>query len=155
MKIILLKDIKNLGKVNDIVEVKDGYAVNYLLPYKFAIVANEKTISNIKQKIKTEKNILEKKSDILQILLDKIALKPYSFTLKINKKTNKITGKITHKMIEDEIKKGLTNDDLNLLPKKFFETASETFSTEGNYDVKIKFSADVKGIIKIQIKRHD
>ncbi|HFC76614.1 MAG TPA: 50S ribosomal protein L9 [Candidatus Moranbacteria bacterium] len=54
MQVILLKDVKKVGKVGDIVNVADGYARNFLLPKNLAEVATEKSVSNIK-KLKKEK----------------------------------------------------------------------------------------------------
>ncbi len=52
MKIILMKDVKNLGSEGDVLEVKDGYARNYLIPRGFAIEASEKNIRKVEE-IKT------------------------------------------------------------------------------------------------------
>ena len=50
MKLVLLADVKPLGKKNDIVDVSDGYAKNFLLPKKLAIIADAKAINEIKNK---------------------------------------------------------------------------------------------------------
>ncbi len=60
MKVILTQDIKGIGKKGEIKEVKDGFARNYLLPSKLAIVANKQNIIEIKQaKQRMEQNLQE------------------------------------------------------------------------------------------------
>ena len=54
MKVILLKDDKNLGKAGSLVEAKDGYARNFLIPRKVAIEANEENLKNGKKITKRE-----------------------------------------------------------------------------------------------------
>ncbi|XMD33355.1 MAG: 50S ribosomal protein L9 [Candidatus Karelsulcia muelleri] len=67
MKIILKKTILNLGKKNDLIEVKPGYARNFLFPKKKAILA---TISSIKEL----KNLIKKKQKKTKILIKKIKI---------------------------------------------------------------------------------
>ena len=50
MKVILLQDIKKIGKKNDIVEVPDGQAKNFLIPKNLALEANNKNLNNLKAK---------------------------------------------------------------------------------------------------------
>lgn len=77
MKIILVKDVKNLGSEGDILEVKDGYARNYLLPHGFAIDASEKNIKKveeIKRQVALKREKLLKEAETLQKKLNKISV---------------------------------------------------------------------------------
>lgn len=66
MKIILLEKIEKLGNINEIIEVKNGYAKNYLLPQKKALIANKENIflQEEKNKNKKEKNIFNTKNSL-------------------------------------------------------------------------------------------
>lgn len=56
MKVILLEDVKSLGKKGDVVNINDGYARNYVLPKKLGVEANNKNMNDLKlQKAKEEK----------------------------------------------------------------------------------------------------
>jgi len=77
MKIILLKDVKNLGQEGEIYEVRDGYARNYLIPNGFAIEANEKNIKKIeevKRRVALKREKLQKEAEALQKKLNKISV---------------------------------------------------------------------------------
>ena len=60
MQVILVKEIEGLGKIGDAVKVKDGYARNYLLPQKVAVISSPDNLARIK-KLKREQEVLEKK----------------------------------------------------------------------------------------------
>ena len=65
MKIVLNRDIKNLGKVGDLCEVANGYGRNYLLPKGYAIIANKQNIEKINKKIeelKTKNSQMEEQA---------------------------------------------------------------------------------------------
>ena len=74
MKIILLKDVKDLGKQGDIVEASDGYARNFLFPRKLAEVATAGNLHIINQKKENERKIKLQETEAAQ----KIALRPNS-----------------------------------------------------------------------------
>jgi len=62
MKVILTKDVKNIGKENEVKTVKDGYAFNFLFPNKLAIIANEENLKALNDKLENKK--LKKEEDI-------------------------------------------------------------------------------------------
>lgn len=78
MKVILLNEVKNLGKINQVIEVSDGYAKNYLFPKKLAVLATDEALK-INKKIKNDEKVmaLEKvkyyqsiKSDLEKLTLE-------------------------------------------------------------------------------------
>ena len=104
MDIILTQDVENLGIADDLVTVKSGYARNYLIPKKLAMVANEGNRKNLeekmKQKARREEQMLSKIQDVVDTLK--------SAVIKIGAKvgtTEKIFGSVTTHHIAEEIKK--------------------------------------------------
>src|SRR5579862_8197014 len=104
MEVILLQDVTKLGKENEIVKVRDGFARNYLIPRKMAILANEggkKHIAEMeKQQVRREEKMLKEVNSIVDIL--------NQTTFKVGAKTGtsgKIFGSVTSFQLADAIKK--------------------------------------------------
>lgn len=94
MKILLRKDVQNLGNNGDVVNVKNGYARNYLLPKKFATTVTPGNIKQINlQKAKQEKKYRGELEE-LQVLADEISKTSCSITVKTNKE-GKLFGSVT------------------------------------------------------------
>ena len=100
MQIILLESIDRVGKAGDVVAVKDGYANNYLLPKKLAIVANKKNKLNLDSKLE----VISKQNEIkivdantLKDALDKISL---TMRVEANDEDG-LYGAITQKQVSD------------------------------------------------------
>lgn len=103
MQVILIQDVNNLGGANELVNVKNGYARNYLIPGKFAIEANP---SNLKQ-LEERRKQLTKKEDKLLAELNNVISVLQSSPLKIGAKTGtsgKIFGSVTSVQIARAIK---------------------------------------------------
>ena len=144
MKIILNKSIENLGNEGEIVNVKDGFARNYLIPKGIAKNATEKNIIAIQKEIenreineaKTRKNM-----EALNKQLNKLSLK---FTLKAGE-DDKLFGSVTSQMISDAIsEQGYTVD------KKEIEIP-EPIKSLGKFVVFIKLSTELEAKIKIKV----
>lgn len=78
MKVILLKDVKNIGRVGDLITVSDGYANNLLLPKKWGVQATPAELTKYKAHIKKE----AENTDRLKALAKQLASNPLKFTLK-------------------------------------------------------------------------
>jgi large subunit ribosomal protein L9 len=103
MQVILIQDVNNLGGANELVNVKNGYARNYLIPGKFAIEANP---SNLKQLEERRKQLTKKEDQLLAELNNVISVLQGS-PLKIGAKTGtsgKIFGSVTSVQIARAIK---------------------------------------------------
>ncbi|MDO5563685.1 MAG: 50S ribosomal protein L9 [Eubacteriales bacterium] len=145
MKVILLSDIKKLGKEGDIVNVSDGYARNFLFNQKLGIEATTKNLNdlNVKlEKIKKDERIkTEKANELANDLQTK------TITLKIKAGENGRTfGSITSKEIANEMKESLNID----IDKKKIEL-KEPIKSVGSYLVDIKIYKDINSKIKVDV----
>ena len=142
MKVILLKDVKNQGKKDDIITVSDGYANNYLIKNKLAVMYT-KTSKNVLDSEIKERNDLEDKlvCDLTKIK-DKLNNKYFKFKVSTGKE-DKVFGSISSKQIHEELKKlGYDIDKKNIK----IETPLDTL---GVHEVKIELHKKVKFIIKV------
>ena len=102
MKIILKKAVANLGEVDEIVEVKNGYAINYLVPQGYAIVA---TPSNLKQHEETLRQRAHKEAKKVadaEALAAQIAAKTVKVAVKVSE-AGKIYGSVTAAQLADAL----------------------------------------------------
>ncbi|MBU3182390.1 50S ribosomal protein L9 [Clostridium psychrophilum] len=144
MKIILLKDIKSMGKKGDVVNAADGYARNYLFPRK---LAEEATNSNMH--ILTKKNDIERKKKTSEIEdAQKSANELKDKVIKIVCKAGengKLFGAITNKDIA-----AVLNEQFNLdIDKK--KIVTDTIKLLGTYEVEIKIYPEISTKIKVLV----
>ena len=145
MKVILLKDIRKLGKKDDVVEVSDGYARNYLFPKKLALEANTENMS----KLKSRQNSNQFRKDTEKKQAEEIAKKLKGIMLKIKVRAGengKIFGGVTSKEISDGLKR-----DYNIDIDKKKILLNETIKTIGTFTIDIKLYEGVIGKLKIDV----
>ena len=144
MKIILLQTHEKLGNVGDIINVKAGFARNYLIPNNLAQAATETNIKALKnwvaqQEMRDAKN--RQNIDLLSKYLNKLTLK---FELQAGD-DEKLFGSVTSQMISDEIEKqGYDVDKKEII-------LSDPIKSVGNHFVEIDLGNDEKPKIKIKI----
>lgn len=146
MNVILLKDINGLGKKGDLVNVKDGYGKNYLIPRKLAILAtkgNLKSLENQKkhQKIKEAKTLEEAKEIAKKLETEKLEL-----PVKCGK-TGKLYGSITSHDIAEVISKKIR---IEIDKRKIL--LDHPIKQTGNYKVRVKLYQNIYGTININVK---
>ena len=144
MKVILLKSQDTLGNVGDIINVKDGYARNYLIPNKIASYATKENIKTLnawieQQAIKEAKN--RENLELLSKSLDKLTLK---FSLQAGD-DGKLFGSVTSQMISDEI------ENLGYSIDKKEIVLDEPLKQTGNHFVYIYLGNDLKPKVKVKI----
>ena len=142
MEIILIKDVENLGYANDIVNVRPGYANNYLIPQGFAkhATASAKKVlaENLKQRAHKDAKVLAD----AQALAEKLANLPLSFTVKAEE--GKIFGSITNADVAEALAaKGVEVEKKNI--------AVESIKTIGEYKATIKLHREVKAEVALSI----
>ena len=145
MKVILLNDVKKVGKKGQIVEVSDGYGSNFLIPNKLAVKAT-KTSLDIKQKQDEDMALKEEEKKQQAIILkDKLE----KLTLELKAKTGKdgkMFGAISSKQIVEEYKKQF---DIELDKRKFID--SSNISTLGYTKLKIELYKNVIATIIVHV----
>ncbi len=146
MKIILTKDVEKIGKEGDIVDVKEGFARNFLLPRGVAIKATKNSYKEIeelkKRKDKQEEKI---KGEALSV---KTKIEALSLTLTAEAKdTEELYGSIT----EQQILKALSGEDLTVEKGKIILT--EPIKKLGVYNLKVKLHPTVEANLRLWVMK--
>lgn len=144
MKVILVKDVKNVGKAGEIVNVSDGYGRNYLLPRGLAIEATESNIKVLNEKKKAEEKKRQQELEEAKEMAQKLS--NLSLVLKVKAGENgKLFGSITSKDVE----KALKEKGFDIDKKKI--SFDETVKTTGTYYVDIKLYQGVIAKVKVDV----
>ena len=144
MKVILQKDIPNLGEAGDIKVVADGYARNYLIPKRFALEANNQNIKLMEtQRKKIEVKRLRTK-DNAEMIKEKIENIVINISQKVGEE-EKLYGSVTSMDIAAQMeKKGIIIDRRKIILDKPIKSL-------GEFDVPIKLHPEVKGSVKVVV----
>ncbi len=145
MKVILLDNIKGVGKKDEVINAADGYARNFLFPKKLAVEANAENMSklNNKKEAKSYKKDLEKQA------AEELAKKLKGIMLKIKVKAGenrKIFGGVTSKEISENLS---TQYKIEIDKKKI--DLKETIKTLGEFNVAIKLFEGVIANLKVEV----
>ena len=145
MKVILTQDIKSVGKKGQVIDASDGYARNFLLPKKMAVIADATNLNELK----TKQDANKYKHDMTMANAKELSEKMKSFELvfKIKAGENgKIFGSITSKDIATE------------LAKKYFVEVDkkkvcldDAIKTLGVYNIEIKLFEGITGVLKVNV----
>ena len=145
MKVILLKDVKNVGKKDEIVEVSDGYGRNYLLRNKLAVLASEKAMEILSDQKKQQQAFLEEKKQEAIALKEKIEKIVLTFKIKSGK-DGKLFGSVSTVKICELMQKQY---NIALDKRKFID--KENITSLGTYDLKIELFKDVIATVKVKV----
>lgn len=144
MKLILKDDVKNLGRIGEIINVSNGYARNYLIPKQFAVEANMKNLKEFEH----QKSVIMKKAEKLKGLLKASAEKLSSISLVIKAKAgeeDKLFGTVTTMDISDALKA----EGFDIDKKKI--SIEEPIKRLGTYSVNVKFHSEIFTTVKVQV----
>lgn len=146
IKVILLETVKGVGKKEEIVDVKDGYANNFLFPQRKAVPATNENLNKLKQKKEKKVNDIKKELNNAVELKNKIDGKV--ITLKVKAGENgKVFGSIGPKEIINAIK-----SQLNITLDKKLLTSDARLKELGLHILNLKLYKDVEANIKIDVK---
>jgi large subunit ribosomal protein L9 len=144
MEVILKEDIANLGKIGEVVRVRDGYARNYLLPRGLVLLANKK---NLKAFEHQKKMVADQKRKIIsqaQTAADKLAGVSLVIPMKAGEE-GKLFGSVTTIQIE----KALAAKGIEVDRRKIH--LDEPIKSLGEYEVPIRLAADVSVALKLSV----
>ena len=145
MKVILTADVKGQGKKDQVVNVSDGYARNFLFPKKLAVPADSQSINDIKNKEASKQHKIDvERQNAFEIAarLEKITLK-FEYAAGPDKK---LYGSVTSKDIAESLKK---NFGIEVDKRKI--TLAENIKSFGTFKADVKLFSDVNGKISIEV----
>ena len=146
MKIILLQDVKKLGKKGDIIEANDGYARNYIIPQKIGVEANGKNLNDLKLQKSNQEKVAQEQLSAAKALADEIGTKQVVVKIRAGEGV-KVFGSVFSKEIAAAAKEQV---GLELDKKKI--QLSDPIKTFGVHDVTIKLHPQVTANLKVKVE---
>ena len=145
MKVILLEDVKALGKKGEIVNVNDGYARNFIFPKKLGLEATSKNLNDLKlQKANEDKNA-QALLDEAKELAKKVEAGKVTLAIKVGE-GGRTFGSVSSKEIAAEVKKQMNLD----IDKKKIQL-KDAIKTLGTHNVPVKLHAKVTAELKVVV----
>ena len=146
MKVILLKDVQNIGKAGEVHNVSDGHGRNFLIPRGLAVEASDSEMAKLRNDLKRreekEERIRKSSEELLR------TLQKQHFIIKVKSgSTGKLFGAVTSNDIATHIKHTLAVE----LDKRFIELGDNIKQT-GEYKVDLKLPGNVKGQIAVRVE---
>ena len=145
MKVILLDNIKGVGRKDDIIEANDGYARNFLIPKGKAVEANNANLSKLRAKQSSNEHKLELEKQEAEKIKEKLSDLTLEIKVKVGE-NGKIFGGVTSKEIADNLK---VQKNIDIDKKKI--VVKETIKNIGVQVVDIKLFPGIIGKLKIKI----
>ena len=146
MEVILSQDVSALGKIGQLVKVKDGYARNYLLPKKLAFIATPANLKKIEQQEKKRKETYEQEKQEAQKLADQLAKVSCTVSVEVND-LERLYGAVTEVDIAKALEvEGFMIEKKNIIIEKPIEEL-------GIYDVEVKLHPEVTAKIRLWVTK--
>ena len=144
MKIILKKDVQNLGEAGEVVEVKNGYALNYLVPQGYATVATKGALKQHEETIRQRAHKEAKLVADAEAVKKNIEAMPVKVTVKVSE-NGKLYGAVTAAMVADALAAlGVETDKKNVTVPEIKET--------GEFEGKVKCYKGVFAKVKVLVE---
>jgi len=145
MKVILTENIDKVGKAGQVINVKDGYARNYLLPKKYAIIASANNLKKISSIEAEQLAKTDKKNEEYRQMAKRIAELEAVFTRRADEE-----GKLFGSVAEVDIVNFLADNEINC-HKNNVDMESHIKNT-GEYEIKIAFTSEISALLKIKVE---
>ena len=148
MKIILLQDVKSLGKKDQIIEVNDGYARNFILPKKLGVEANGANLNNLKLQKQNEDKIAKENLEKAKEFAAQLSELTVVTKMKAGE-GGRAFGSVSSKEIVEEAKKqhGVTIDKKKIV-------LDEPIRNFGTYEIAIKLHPEVTAKMKVKVQEN-
>lgn len=146
MEVILLADVKGVGKKNQTVNVNDGYANNFLFPRKLAVKVSKTSVQILADQKENARIAEENAIKEANILKEKLKDVVVSFKVKVGKE-GKTFGSVSLKQVEEELKNKF---NITIDKRKFIDKGP--LDSLGYYDLKIELHKGVVGVIKVHLE---
>jgi large subunit ribosomal protein L9 len=144
MKILLVRDIDNLGKEGEVVEVKDGYARNYLIPRGLALKATKNNFKKLEEIKKKKAQLMDKEKREIMVLKDKLESISLTITAEV-KDGDEIYGSVG----EAQILKALRNEGIELNKGKI--VLEESIKRLGVYNLKVDLYPQIEANLRVWV----
>ena len=146
MKVILLQDVKSLGKKGEIVNVNDGYARNFILPKKLGVEATGKNLNDLKLQKNNEKKVAQENLDAAKKLAAELAEGKVELAIKVGE-GGRAFGSVSSKEIAVAVK-----EQMNLDVDKKKIQLKEAIKSLGTHIVSVKLHPEVTAELKVVVK---
>jgi large subunit ribosomal protein L9 len=144
MEVILKEDIVNLGKMGEVVRVRDGYARNYLLPHQLVVIANKKNLKAFEHQKRVLGSQRERVVKEAQSFADKLSALSLTIPVRAGEE-GKLFGSVTN----IDIEKALRANGFDIERRKIH--LDEPIKTLGEYQVPVRLAADLTANVKVAV----
>lgn len=148
MKVILLQDVKSLGKKDQIVEVNDGYARNFIIPKKLGLEANGANLNNLKLQKANEDRIAKEKLEEAKKFGEELSKLTVVVKMK-GGEGGRVFGSVSSKEIAEEAKK---QHGVEIDKKKI--VMDEPIKAFGAYELSVKLHAEVTAKLRVKVEEN-
>ena len=145
MKVILLQDVKALGKKGEVVNVNDGYARNFILPKKLGVEANGKNLNDLKLQKNNEAKVAQEHLDAAKKLAEELKAGKVVLTMKVGE-GGRTFGSVSSKEIAEAVKEQMHLD----IDKKKIQL-KEQIKTLGTHIVSVKLHPEVTAELNVSV----
>ena len=146
MKVILLENVKSLGKKGEIVNVNDGYARNFILPKKLGVEATGKNLNDLKLQKNNEKKVAQENLDAAKELAAELSTGKVELAIKVGE-GGRTFGSVSSKEIAVAVKDQMQLD----IDKKKIQL-KESIKSLGTHIVTVKLHPEVSAELKVVVK---
>ena len=146
MKIILLEDVKSVGKKGELVELKEGYAKNFILPKKLGVEATSTNMNNLKLQKQNEEKIAKEQLEAAQVLAKEVE----EMLVKLSIKSGE-GGKTFGSVSSKEIAKAVSEQYGKEIDKKKIQM-TDSIKTIGTHEVTVKLHPKVTAKLRVQVQ---